>query len=226
MDGPDESGDWSAGERGAPPGARAWRSPVTWAILGLVLEKPSYGYEIAVRFDRRFSPLMSVSPSNIYTTLDRLVRLGFVERVRGRTGTVSERQRRQHYKGTADGARAYREWLAACLRDDPRRTDVLVRLSSICMRGPEALLDLLDRYEVECVEETQRLAGARREAADDGGLMPALIGRVVESERRLMLTAQLQWVQQAKDEVRRYVVELDARRRERGAGRECAQPGS
>ena len=208
----DASSGESGGERELLPGVRMRRSPVIWAVLGLVIEKPSYGYEIAVRFERRFSPLMSISPSNIYTTLDRLVDLGLVEHVKGRTGTVSHRQRRQHYMSTALGARAYRDWLGLRLREDPQRIGILVRLSSICIRGPEALLELLDRFEVECVEEAQRPARASREAVDRPDLMPALIGRLVGSQRRLVLSAQIEWVQEAKDEVRRYAAEHEARR--------------
>jgi len=212
MDESNGGGGGSSGEEQPMLRVGALRSPVIWAILGLVIEKPSYGYEIAVRLERRFAPFMSVRPSNVYTTLDRLVDRELIEEVEGHKGTGSQRLRRQRYRSTALGARAYKQWLALRIRDDCQRVDLLVRLVSVCMRGTGALLELLGRYESECVQEAQELAQASRDVAPGGDLIPGLIGRLLASERQHALNAQLHWVQQAQDDVRRYAADQAARR--------------
>ncbi len=136
---------------------RALQASVNWAVLGLVIEKPSYGYEIGRRFLTRFADFVPASLSNIYTTLDRLVRLGLIEPTHAQAATVSGRQQKLHYRATSEGARAYRTWLARRLREVDHRSELLLRLLSVCLRGVPALDEVLGRYEAECVEEERRL---------------------------------------------------------------------
>ena len=34
------------------------QSPVNWALLGLVIERPSYAYELAKRFERTYGSVL------------------------------------------------------------------------------------------------------------------------------------------------------------------------
>lgn len=194
-------------DAGSGAGARRGRdgapgSPIPWAVLGLVIEKPSYGYELARRFERRFDTFLSVSASNIYTTLDRLARQGLIEEIDCDLPVSARRQRRLHYRATADGARSYREWLMQRLYRDERRTELLVRLASMCMRGPAALEEVLDLYETECMSDAEALDGECEPV--DVELMPGLMRRLFELERRLTLAAQMEWVAHAREELRRF----------------------
>lgn len=198
--------------RGASGGGRPERTlqaTVNWAVLGLVIEKPSYGYEIGRRFLARFGGLVPASLSNIYTTLDRLVRMDLVEPTHTEAATQSGRQHKLHYRATSEGARAYRSWLARRLRVIDQRSELLLRLLSVCLRGVPALEDVLARYEGECLEEQRSLARtplARPPgAAADPELMPTLLARVIDAERRLMLEAQLAWVRQTRVELQEHL---------------------
>lgn len=194
------SGTRSAG-RGWNP-ERALQASVNWAVLGLVIEKPSYGYEIGRRFLTRFADFMPASLSNIYTTLDRLVRMGLVEPTHAQAATVSGRQHKLHYRATSEGARAYRTWLARRLREVDDRSELLLRLLSVCLRGVPALDEVLGRYEAECLEEQRQLeAQPSHVASGDPELMPQLLGRMVQDERRTMLAAQLDWVRRTRAEL-------------------------
>jgi DNA-binding PadR family transcriptional regulator len=181
---------------------RALQASVNWAVLGLVIEKPSYGYEIGRRFIARFGGFIPASLSNIYTTLDRLVRMGLVEPTHVQASTASGRQHKLYYRATSEGARAYRAWLARRLRELDQRSELLLRLLSVCLRGAPALDEVLDRYEVECVQERRALQEQppRRPPADPE-LMPELLARMIDDERRSMLAAQLDWVQRTRAEL-------------------------
>ena len=49
------------------------RSPINWALLGLVIQRPSYGYELVQRFERTYEDALELSsPSQVYTALDAL----------------------------------------------------------------------------------------------------------------------------------------------------------
>lgn len=195
-----------AGRRGGRPPERALQASVNWAVLALVIEKPSYGYEIGQRFLGRFGGLAPASLSNIYTTLDRLVRVGLVEPTHSEAATASGRQHKLHYRATSEGARAYRAWLARRLRTADQRSELLLRLLSICLRGVPALDEVLARYEGECLEEQRALAAKPPLRAPAGPeLTPALLARMIDAERRLMLEAQIAWVTSTRAELREHL---------------------
>lgn len=45
-----------------------------WLVLALVIERPSYGYELAARYDRRFAAFLPLGAGNVYSSLDQLER--------------------------------------------------------------------------------------------------------------------------------------------------------
>jgi DNA-binding PadR family transcriptional regulator len=180
---------------------RTLQASVNWAVLGLVIEKPSYGYEIGRRFIARFGGFIPASLSNIYTTLDRLVRMGLLEPTYVQATTASGRQHKLHYRATSEGARAYRAWLARRLRQLDQRSELLLRLLSVCLRGVPALDEVLERYEAECVQERERLQRQPPKPAADSELMPELLERMIDDERRSMLAAQLDWVRRTRTEL-------------------------
>jgi len=183
------------------------RSPVVWLVLALVIEQPSHGYEINQRYERRFGGFLPVSSSSVYAALGRLQDAGMVEPI---VLEESGRARRQHvlrrsYRATAAGARAYRRWVAERMRDDPQRPQLLGRIASTGLMGIDALLELVDRYEQECLQEAKTMPtpdhGERRGA--DGG-MAELAERLVAEQQRLEMRARLEWVAHARKEIRAY----------------------
>jgi DNA-binding PadR family transcriptional regulator len=94
-------------------------SQVNWSLLGLVIKRPSYAYELAKRFERTYDGVLSLSSvSHIYTALASLKDRSLIERV---PGTGSEAQRKPIYKATAHGIEEYRGWLLGQLGEDRRR---------------------------------------------------------------------------------------------------------
>jgi len=77
-------------------------------ILGLLSEKPSTGYDLARAIDEEVAPLWRAEISQIYPTLARLRRAGFVLlRVLG----PQRGPRRNLYRITAAGRRELRRWI-------------------------------------------------------------------------------------------------------------------
>jgi DNA-binding PadR family transcriptional regulator len=108
-------GEGKSGGRQTPP----MHSQVNWSLLGLVIKRPSYAYELAKRFERTYDGVLSLSSvSHIYTALASLKDRSLIERV---PGTGSEAQRKPIYKATAHGIEEYRGWLLGQLGEDRRR---------------------------------------------------------------------------------------------------------
>lgn len=174
-------------------------------VLALLIEKPSYGYEIYERFERRFEDLVGGScQSNIYAVLRRLEREAKIEQIDVEVARGSVGRPRTYYRATGAGAELHRRWLAERIRDDKGHSELLSRLAATGMRGVDAMLDVINRYERECREEMQhavRPQQASSRAADRG---TALIEDLIAEERRRSIAAQLGWIDYARSRIRAY----------------------
>lgn len=177
------------GSTDAPP------SPVVTAVLALVIERPSYGYELSQRFEQRFGGLYPVSRARIYQVLDQLLRQGLVEQMPAVPERGSERQPRPHYRATGAGARRHREWLAAAIQADPRREELLRRLLATSARDARTMLQIVDLYERACLDDMARKplqtgGGDDVEQADGARLRDLLIAE----EHRLSHETRLKFI--------------------------------
>jgi len=180
------------------------RSQLACAVLGLVIEKPSHGYEIGQRFEARFGGFLSAGRSAIYATLGSLLEAGLIEKMPGRSSTAVPRGAKAgaSYRATALGARAYRGALAERVRSDPQRVEMLGRMTLAGVHSVEAALEFIERYEQDCMRDAKDLArpNSERPAAVDGA--SGLIARLLIDERRRMIDAQLGWITYARAELR------------------------
>jgi DNA-binding PadR family transcriptional regulator len=178
-------------------------SQVACAVLGLVIEKPSHGYEIAQRFEGRFGAFLGAGRSAIYATLASLLSAGLIEKMPGRSTTGATRGAKAGapYRATPRGARAFRASLAERIRRDPQRVDMLGRMTLAGVHSVDAALDFISRYEQECMQEARQVAQPDgREKS--GSHVSGLIGRLLIEERRRMIDAQLGWITYARAALR------------------------
>jgi len=187
------------------------RSNVTWAVLALVIERPSYGYELGQRFDRRFNGVLASSMSHVYAALDRLERDKLIApiAVNGRSG--GPRQPKLQYRVTPAGVRAYDEYASESMRADFPQTEVLGLLAGAVGRDVDTMLKILDEYELVCLDAATQLEVMPEEAEGDSAR--ALMARLVIEQRRTSSLGQLEWIDYARVQVeafaRRNDVPLD-----------------
>jgi DNA-binding PadR family transcriptional regulator len=151
-------------------------------ILALVIEKPSYGYELHERFERRFGKFLSTSQANVYDALSRLEEGEYVE-VAGHSGARG--RPRVNFQATTKGVEIHQSWLAERLREDPQRLALLSRLASTSLRRTDAMLSVIDRFMEECSQEARKIAMPTCE----GDLLCELFAE----QRRRVVAAQLEW---------------------------------
>jgi DNA-binding PadR family transcriptional regulator len=178
-------------------GVAAIRSPVSWALLGLVIERPSYGYELMQRFERTYADTLELSsPSQIYVALDTLARRGLIEELPAESAASGVvRQPKPHYRATAEGLRNYQEWLIAQVRGERRRSRLFAR--QLATLGPRAALAVIERYEQACLQEAR--GGLPADGAAAGGAA-GLADRLAGEEERLAVGARLAWIDYARRE--------------------------
>lgn len=200
-------------EAGAAGTHQAMRSPINWALLGLVLQRPSYGYELVQRFERVHGEAIELSsPSQIYTALDALVDRALVELIPAeepvrRTpkgppsrAQASGRQPKPNYRATAAGVRAYEQWLVCQARQERRRSRMFAQ--QLAALAPAAALRVLDRCERALLDRASAPAPPAGEDADAAEGRGGLGARLLAEEDRLGIGARLEWIAYARRELK------------------------
>jgi DNA-binding PadR family transcriptional regulator len=178
------------------------QSPVNWALLGLIIERPSYAYELARRFERTYEGVLSLSSvSHVYTAIAALKERSLIEEV---PGTRSGRQPKPHYRASEQGIADYREWLVDQVGEDRRRQRLFVVQLAALTRDPVAALDVVERYEQACLAEARNIPipSTDSETAPAGAVLRA---RLVAEENRHAVGAKLAWAEYARRELKALV---------------------
>jgi DNA-binding PadR family transcriptional regulator len=180
--------------RSQPP-----QSQVQWGLLALVIERPSYGYELATRFERAYEGALRLSSTSYaYTALQALEEHGLVEEVAGVGGG---RQPKPIYRATSAGVAALKEQLISEVSEDRRRSRVSARKLAVFAREPDVALTLIDRIREACLKEAVQPPRPKSETSTDPDPASCLAARLAAEEDRLAIDAKLRWLDYAAREL-------------------------
>jgi DNA-binding PadR family transcriptional regulator len=170
------------------------RSPINWAVLGLLIERTGYGYDLFHRFERTYAELLGLSsPSQIYKGLDALKERELIEPLSTEIAAPEEqRQRNTRYRACAEAVPAYREWLIGQARERRQSPELLALLVG-ALPHRDALV-VVDRYE-------QHLLSERTSAPPTPDGASALARRMAEHARQLETGLALKWTTYARREL-------------------------
>ena len=171
-------------------------SVINWALLGLVIERPSYIYELAMRFERIYdSALTLASVSHAYTALATLHGHGLVEEI---PGPRSGRQPKPHYRVTALGRTEHARWVLSQVVRERHSQRVLLQQFAVLALIPERAGIVLDAYERVHRDElaaTSHIVGEGRPGAS------GLRERLIIQETRLVIPGKLEWANYAREQL-------------------------
>jgi DNA-binding PadR family transcriptional regulator len=172
------------------------RSPVNWALLGLIIERESYAFELAQRFQKIYQHTLKLSStSHIYTALGVLEDRGLVEQIAGlRPG----RQPKPSYRATAPGVEGYAEWLISYVREDRRSQALFVLGLSALAGNPDWVAEILERVQREWQAQQRDSQPLSRGGVPDGPGAD-LSARILAVENELTVAAKLAWLKQVRD---------------------------
>ncbi len=165
-------------------------SEVYWAVLGLVIERPSYGLELYNRYQRVYADLLPVSgESHIYKGLDEMERRRLIETI---PGVGMGRQPKPHYRATALGIRSFEDRCVERMGAQRRNQEMCVRQLAIFADNPETAVRLLGRFRREYLEAAGEI-GSRRVGSrvDSRG---AFIDELVDEQQRIEAGGMLSWL--------------------------------
>ena len=168
-------------------------SSVNWALLGLIIERPSYAYELAKRFERTYDGAIALSSvSHVYTALANLRERALVEEI---SDPAPEPRSKRRYRASGLGHEEHTRWLIGQVADERRRQRVLSVQIGALARDPTRAIAVLDEYERACLAEIGAAAGA---GAEEGPGVARLVARLAGEETRLSVAAKLRWAQYAR----------------------------
>ncbi len=175
-------------------------SPVTGVLLGLLLERPGYGYELAQRMNERMGPAWKLTTSSIYPVLERLENEQLVSRtVKDMPGRQRQRERVM-YHATAAAETAFVQWLARPARKEPVRTELLAKIAVARPVDAPRLLEALDEYERDCLSLLETAADGEPPLNGESPWL-ALLAELIQGATGEHLRAELEWIRFARTRI-------------------------
>lgn len=125
-------------------------TPLRGALLGLLLERPGHGGDLANRLAARLGETWRVDTNDIYRLLEQLEKTGLAV---SRDEPKRTNNRRTHlvYYPTPDTSEALTLWMETLLPREPVRLGLQAKLSVARQQDAPRLLIALKAYERECL---------------------------------------------------------------------------
>lgn len=152
---------------GAPEPPTLRGMPIQHAVLALLAEGPSYGYELKNNFEAAVGPQWGgLNIGHLYQILDRLQR----DKMVIVSGTVVQERRpdRTIYEITEVGHAALTEWLGQpTARATGFRDDFILKIMAAGQRGPDSVREVCRVQRTARMGELQTLRALRRSHAEE-----------------------------------------------------------
>lgn len=124
--------------------------PVKHAVLGLLVERRGYGYDIAQRLSERLGPRLSVPEGTVHSSIRSLKQAAHIEVVRR---TFRGDQMAVWYGATEAGVGEYAAWLDEPVAREPVRGELYLKFAMIDATRVPRLREQFERLELECLAE-------------------------------------------------------------------------
>jgi DNA-binding PadR family transcriptional regulator len=158
------------------------RNAVRWGLLALFADGPKYGYQLRTEFDARTGGTWALNVGQIYTTLDRLARDGYVE------PAGSNDDGRDVFAITEQGRAALAQWFATPVTDTDRpRSELAIKLSMAAVDPGVDVAAVVQAQRTESMRQLRDHTDLRRRAGADDLSWLLLLDHLIfglESEMR------------------------------------------
>jgi DNA-binding PadR family transcriptional regulator len=186
-------------------GTKRWMrgasGPLRGALLGLLLERPGHGGDLANRLVSRLGGTWQIEPKDVYRLLEGLENEGLASsREEQRRG--NERRTRLVYHPTEQTPRALTCWMETLLPREPVRLGLQAKLAVAREQDKRRLLAALREYERECLALAQVVGPSDGPARSWAALCMECTRDAVYG----MLQAEVDWATRTRQRIDEYVV--------------------
>jgi DNA-binding PadR family transcriptional regulator len=196
--------------------------PIQHAVLALLADGESYGYELKGEFEASVGPQWGgVNIGHLYQVLERLVRDGLVTK---REVTQERRPDKVMFRLTQAGENELERWLETpSKRQAGYRDDVFLKLFAASRLGRKQLRRILSQQREAYLGELASLQALRADHRDEPLVDLLIEAAILDAEAKLRLielaeARQDALIKQAGSHVRTIGEPATARRRARSAG--------
>jgi DNA-binding PadR family transcriptional regulator len=168
------------------------------AVLGLVIERPGYGYDLARRLQERFGS-SGFALTGVYSALDQLSSDELVRSAGSREWGVSERAApRTIYEATPKGLDHFEDWMLGDSSLAPVRDELYMKIALSKPHNLSHLIELARSQEEECLLrlESLKFAPTRSRGAPRAWSEVAVL--LVRDAEIKQLQARIEWLQKAR----------------------------
>jgi DNA-binding PadR family transcriptional regulator len=153
---------------------------IAMSLLALLDESPNYGLQLKNLFEERTGGVWALNVGQVYTTLARLERDGYVRR---RAADADEKL----YEIVTQGRRRLREWFRTpALKGIPERDELVLKLVLALGRSDLDAVDVVQAERKAAVELLQQYTKLKRDSAeDDLGWLFLLDSLIFQAEARV-----------------------------------------
>lgn len=153
-------------------------------LLVLLQDEPKHGYQLATEFAERTAGRWNLNTGQVYTTLDRLARDGFVEA----DGTDPADARRRLYRLSDEGRARSRRWLSEAPEAPAARDELVLRVLLVAAVDPHTARLVVDAQRRQLVARLQLMRREQRAAGAD------LLHRLASDAAVTRVEADLRWL--------------------------------
>lgn len=169
------------------------------AVLGLVIERPGYGYQLAQRLDERFGS-SGFAPSGVYSALDQLSRDELV-RSAGELGAGPARRAapRTIYEATEEGIDHFESWMLDSSPMPPLRDELHMKIALCRPRNVPRLIEMIEGQELVCLGRLSDLRATAAEAGESSRDWSMLMSLLAAEAEIAFWNARIEWLQNARE---------------------------
>jgi DNA-binding PadR family transcriptional regulator len=170
-----------------------------YAVLGLVIERPGYGYQLAQRLEERFGS-SGFAPSGVYSALDQLTRADLI-RSAGEMGAGPARRAapRTIYEATTEGVDHFEAWMLGSSPTPPLRDDLHMKIALCRPHNLGSLIDMVYGQELACLGRLADLKRISEAEPADSREWPRLMRVLARDAEVAFWNARIEWLQSARD---------------------------
>jgi DNA-binding PadR family transcriptional regulator len=170
-----------------------------YAVLGLVIERPGYGYQLAQRLEERFGA-SEFAPSGVYSALDQLSRDAFIRSAGEMGGSTSRRAApRTIYEATDEGVDHFAAWMLEASPTPPLRDELHMKIALCRPSDLPRLIEIVRGQELACMGRLRDL----KQRADEDPPSPqewsSLMRTLSRDAEVAVWNARIEWLQSARE---------------------------
>jgi DNA-binding PadR family transcriptional regulator len=170
-----------------------------YAVLGLVIERPGYGYQLAQRLEERFGSC-EFAPSGVYSALDQLSRDAYIRSAGEMGAGPTERAApRTIYEATAEGIGHFEAWMLDASPTPPLRDELHMKIALCRPRDLPRLIEMVRRQEIACMGRLRDLKLRAQEDPPHPQEWSSLMRTLARDAEVAVWNARIEWLQNARE---------------------------